>query len=297
VNVLSPQGKIELVNGPQEALGANQVPGRPIVVLTEAPHLIAGVNALIDSLDVPVPQFEIEVKFVETDLDDDLNVGFSWPTRIDASIATEAPETDETETQVFPSAKYPIDGKSGSLERLMSTVDGFVEFCTNGWARILSDPRVTVLENEKAVMQVTTTIPVQTDRFTEGAVIQDIVVSGMDVASHCGDAARTPINVSRSTSNGVEEIPVYRSADNERPISEAAGHTRVRVADEKRCHRRFGQKTKPRRVAVRFRQHPDSRRPFTHKVKSQKTDLLMFITLASNDNEYNCRVQICLPEG
>jgi general secretion pathway protein D len=291
VNALSAQGKIELVSGSATAAGANKGAGKPVIVLTETPQLIEGVVALIDSLDVPVPQFEIEVKFVETDLDDDLNVGFGWPTRIGASVVTDITNTDETETQTPSSARYPIpDGKIWQFGTLnVDQLSGFVEFLQqNGSARILSDPRVTVLENEKATMQVTTTIPVQTlNRFTEGAVIQDIVdFQDLDVGITLSVTPRLNADnrITLDVEPVVEEITGFTGPpDNQRPITaKRRVKTRVRVTNGETLV--IGGLVKETKFATRNRVFflgsiPILGALFTHKTEeTQKTDLLMFIT-------------------
>jgi len=300
VNVLSPQGKIELVNGPAISGIPDKSIGRPLMILTETPHLIDGVNALIDSLDVPVPQFEIEVKFVETDLDDQSNLGINWPTRIDASIASDITSTDGTSSnQTSTSAKYPIPNgkiwKFGTLN--VDQLSGFVEFLRqNGSARILSDPRVTVLENEKATMQVTTTIPVQTlNRFTEGAVIQDIVdFQDLDVGITLTVIPRLNADgrITLDVEPVVEEITGYTGPpDNERPITaKRRVKTRVRVVNGETLV--IGGLVKETKFISRNRVFFLGSIPllgalFTHKSEeSQKTDLLMFITpRLLNDNE------------
>jgi len=300
VNVLSSQGKIELVNGPAITGTTNQSAGRPVMILTEAPHLIDGVCALIDSLDVAVPQFEIEVKFVETDLDDQTNLGFNWPTRIDASIASDITSTDGTTTnQISTAARYPIpDGKIWKFGTLnVEQLSGFVEFLRqNGSARILSDPRVTVLENEKATMQVTTTIPVQTlNRFTEGAVIQDIVdFQDLDVGIALTVVPRLNADgqITLDVEPVVEEITGYTGPpDNERPITaKRRVKTRVRVLNGETLV--IGGLVKETKFATRNRVFLLGSIPilgaiFTHKSEeSQKTDLLMFITpRLLSDNE------------
>ena len=290
VNVLSAQGKIEIMDGTQNGSAAGKSSLRPVIILTEAPHLIAHVVSIIDSLDVPVPQFEIQVKFVETDIDDALNVGFSWPTRVGATVASEI-SSDDAITEIPTAAKYPIpDGKIWQFGTLnVDQLTGFVEFLQqNGSARILSDPRVTVLENEKAIIQVTTTIPVQTlNRFTEGAVIQDIVdFQDLDVGITLTVTPR--LNADRRITLDVElvveEITGFTGPpDNERPITaKRRVKTRVRVADGETLV--TGGLVKETKFATKSRVFVLGSIPilgalFTHRSEeTKKTDLLMFIT-------------------
>jgi len=47
---------------------------------------------------------------------------------------------------------------------------------TKGNSRLLSDPRISTVENNEAEISIATVIPIQTiNRFTEGAATQDIV--------------------------------------------------------------------------------------------------------------------------
>jgi len=107
----------------------------------------------------------------------------------------------------------------------------------DGRAHLLSDPRVTVLENQRAQMKVTTTYPVQTlSRFTEGRIIQDIV-EYQDL-----EVGITLTVIPRLNTNGqvtLEVVPVVEEVTgftgvpgNERPITaNRTVKTFVRVGD------------------------------------------------------------------
>jgi type II secretory pathway component GspD/PulD (secretin) len=283
--VLSSRGKIDVV-GAVTAPGA-AVAGRPVLVLTESAPLIPSLLSLIDSLDVPVPQFEIGVKFIETDIDNRLGVGFNWPTRLSGTVAGSG--TDQN--SAGPAAEYKIqDGKIWRFGTLsIDQVTGFLEVLQqNGTSRLLSDPRVTVLENEKASIKVTTTYPVQTlNRFSEGGVMQDIVSFQdlevgitLTVVPRLNDSNQVTLDVEPV----VEEITGFTGpANNERPITaKRTVKTTVRVVDGATLV--IGglvreTKIETRRKIFLLGDIPLLGALFRHtSIEKKKTDLLIFIT-------------------
>jgi len=181
--VLSPRGKVETLGNASAGAQARDAAIAPVLIVSDLSHRLPAIVDLIDSLDVPRPQFEIAVRFIETDIDDQSAYGFNWPTRITATVADysagDGTSSGSDNTARTPAAEYPIpDGKIWRFGTLsFDQVTGFLEALSqNGRAHLLSDPRVTVLENQRAQIKVTTTYPVQTlSRFTEGTIIQDIV--------------------------------------------------------------------------------------------------------------------------
>jgi len=294
-SIIQPPGKAELLSiapatgttptGPVTAT----VP--PVLVISETPQGMGSILTLIDSLDVPRPQFEIEVKFVETTLDDRMGVGFSWPTAIGGTIATEATSTSTATTINQPAAKYNIpDGKIWKFGTLsVDQLSGFMEMLNQkGKSKLLSDPRVTVVESERAVMRVGTTIPVQTlNRFSEGGTIQDIVsFQDLDVGITLAVTPRLndSSNITLDVEPVVEEITGYTGpVDNQRPItSKRTVRTTVRVKDNQTVV--IGGLVRETNISTNSKLFllgdiPILGELFTHrKIEKQKTDLLMFIT-------------------
>lgn len=292
-NVLSPSGRIDVFGTADGAPGAATRP-RPVLILREASHRMPGLLRLIDSLDVPVAQFEISVQFVETDVDERSAAGFSWPTRIDASVldpGVASGSSTSGSVRVPPAAEYPIpDGKIWRFGTLsVDQLAAFAEFMRrNGSARLLSDPRVTVLENQQAVMQVLTTIPVQTlNRFTEGAIIQDIVdFQELDVGITLTVVPRLNENgqITLEVEPVVEEITGFTGPpDNQRPITaKRTVKTSVRVNDGETLV--LGGLVKENKFTTKNRVFLLGDIPllgglFTHtSVETEKSDLLIFIT-------------------
>lgn len=287
-NVLSSVGRIEVLGGAAGKSSGNAT----VLIVSELAFRMPGIEELIKSLDTPRPQFEIAVKFVETDIDDNLGYGFNWPTKLSASIGivdqTEGSTT--TQTSVSSVERELPDHNDWRVGKLSITqLNGFLEFLQqNGESKLLSDPRVTVLENETANMKVTTTFPIQTlSRFTEGAVIQDIVDFQdlevgitLKVTPRLNDSSTITLDVEPI----VEEITGYTGPpDNERPITaRRTVKTIVRVDDNETIV--LGGLVREIKVVKETGIFLLSDIPllgslFKHKqVEIKKTDLLIFIT-------------------
>jgi general secretion pathway protein D len=107
----------------------------------------------------------------------------------------------------------------------------------SGHSKLLSDPNLTTESNKPAEIEVSTTIPIQTlNRFTEGAVVQDIVsFQELDVGIKLKVLARVTdsIFISMEVNPIIEEITGFTGpSDNLRPItSNREVKTTVRVRD------------------------------------------------------------------
>ncbi len=290
--VLSSRGSVELLGGQPSAAIEGQKPAARLII-SEVRHHLPAVLAVIDDLDVRRPQFEITVKFIETDLDEQEGLGINWPTRLTANLADyeNLDGTTSDQNQPTPAAEYNIpDGKIWKLGTLsINQLTGFIEFLEqDGNSRLLSDPRVTVLENETANMRVTTTFPIQTvTRFTEGAIIQDIVDFQdlevgitLSVTPRLNDSTTITLDVEPV----IEEITGFTGpTDNQRPIrARRTVKTTVRVENEETIV--LGGLVRE----TQFQTHsgiwllkdiPLLGSVFSHtKTEKKKTDLLIFIT-------------------
>lgn len=288
--ILKAPAKAELLQAVATGATAGAGPGvPPVLVISESPQAMPAILALVDSLDVARPQFEIEVKFVETSLDDKMGVGFSWPTRVSATISSES--DGSTTENSGPAAEYDIpDGKIWKFGTLnVAQLSGFLEMLNQkGKSKLLSDPRVTVLESERAVMRVATTIPVQTlNRFSEGGTIQDIVsFQDLDVGITLSVTPRMNEGdyMTLDVEPVVEEITGFTGPpENQRPItSKRTVRTMVRVKNNETVV--IGGLVRETDISTKNKLFLLGDIPllgalFTHhKTEKQKTDLLIFIT-------------------
>ncbi len=290
--VLSSRGNIEILNAAAESGEQSQTPAARLIV-SEVRHHLPAVLTVIEQLDTEPAQFEITVKFIETALDENEGLGFNWPTKLTTTLADydKAQGENGDGNRPVPSAEYNIpDGKIWNLGTLsIHQLTGFIEFLEqDGNSRLLSDPRVTVLENETANMRVTTTFPIQTlTRFSEGTIIQDIVEFQdlevgitLSVTPRLNDSTTITLDVEPV----IEEITGFTGpADNQRPIrARRTVKTTVRVENEETIvlgglvrETQFQTKT----GVWLLKDIPLLGHLFTHtKNEKKKTDLLIFIT-------------------
>lgn len=291
--ILKPPAKAELMQPIALSTAvAGNVSVPPMLVVSESPQGMARILSLIDSLDVARPQFEIEVRFVETSLDDKKGVGFNWPTRVSATLSSGEQNGSTTNSDVAgPAAEYNIPDekiwKFGTLN--VAQLSGFLEMLNQkGKSKLLSDPRVSVVESERAVIRVTTTIPVQTlNRFSEGGTIQDIV-SFQDLEVGITLAVTPRLNegnvITLEVEPEVEEITGFTGPpENQRPITSTRNvRTTVRVQNNETVV--IGGLVRETDLSTKSKLFLLGDIPllgalFTHhKVEKQKTELMIFIT-------------------
>jgi len=242
--LLSPRGSIKIIADPDYKGSRTGTPVPSKIAVIDIPDAVAMVVDFIRQIDKPEPQIAIEVRIVETNLDTDTQTGFKWPTSIAArlhGIQMDAPDgitTTGGNSEALGQIDLP-DGKWdwGKLSvGELSVVLDFLE--QSGNSKLISDPRITTLNNHPAEIKVTTIIPIQTiNRFSEGGSVQDIVTFQDEeigitlfVTPHIAKDNRIILDVNPT----VAEIVGYSGpADNRKPItSERSIHTRIAVKNE-----------------------------------------------------------------
>jgi len=179
--VLSPEASIKVIKP-----NANQTAGAKeyvrYLLLTDTPEKHDIVKGLISNIDVQPRQIAISVKFIETNISGETTLGIDWSRMLETSLTGADPFATEEEGSSSAGysaySSWPI--KKGSFvygTLTISEAKAILNYLSDsGKSRLLSDPSVTTSDGKKATISVTTTIPVQTiNRFSEGAVIQDIV--------------------------------------------------------------------------------------------------------------------------
>lgn len=153
------------------------------ILITDYPSVLEDLVSLLSEIDIPERIVQIEARILETKVSKDSKLGFSWPTTMTSKIAGASDgtstSTDETSTTTANSAAS-MDLTSGrwvwgtlSIGQLSAVLDMLDQ---NGNSKLLSDPRLSTVENHEAEIKIATVIPIQTiNRFTEAAATQDIV--------------------------------------------------------------------------------------------------------------------------
>jgi len=241
VNVAEPlltaKGRIKVLKAPA-AGDATGAPRPDKIVISDLPSAVAAVAGLIEKVDLPRAQIAIEVKMIETNVDTEEKIGFNWPTSLgirlhDAGdIATSADDLQALGQIQLPDGKWSWGKLSVEETRLV------LDFLDQaGHSKLLSDPRITTLDNHEAEIKVTTIVPIQTiNRFSEGGSVQDIVTFQdeevgitLKVTPHVIGDGEMILDVNPT----VAEIIGYSgSIDNQKPItSERSVRTRIKVND------------------------------------------------------------------
>jgi type IV pilus secretin PilQ/predicted competence protein len=141
------------------------------LIIKELPSFIDTVIAVIDELDTPEPQVMIEARIVETTKRFTRSLGVQW-----AFEGISAPQFGNTTGLVFPNrgtveggVNLITGGRNGilglTLGNVLNTfnVDVALQAAeTEGLIKILSAPKVAVLNNEEANIQSGLQIPIQT---------------------------------------------------------------------------------------------------------------------------------------
>lgn len=215
------------------------------ILITDYPQMLDKLVALVDEMDVPERIVLIEVRIIETTLDSESNLGFSWPSIFSAQLSEaglSAGNTGST-TAISTSAEkaFEYDPNNGRWQwgklsaAQVSLMLNLLE--QNGNSRLVSDPRVTTLENHEAVFTFQTIIPIQTiNRFTEGSATSDIVTFedekvglSLSVTPRINEKGRITMDIFQV----VEDIIGFSGPpNNQKPITSSRSvNTRVTVGD------------------------------------------------------------------
>lgn len=240
-NVLSPKGKTDIFTREIRRIEpAKQAPAT-ILVVTDFGYNIPRIEKIVATLDKPAKQVSIEVKMVETSLDKNSDLGLEWPDGIGASFADAEPASTSSTSTTDEASKamvFPVKGRPRYGRLSVEQVDWFLNYLTTQTnSKLLSNPKVTTLDNQAAKITVATTIPLQTlNRFSEGAAVQDIVSFQdkefgiiLDVTPRINDDSTVTLRVTPT----VEDIISFTGPpDNQRPItSKRSVETQIRMKD------------------------------------------------------------------
>lgn len=241
----SAKGQIVVLDkGPATGGGSEQTYQPNRLVITDYPALVDDLVALAVSLDIPERVVLIEARILETTRDDQSRLGLLWPTSASLSL-TDAPHvvtttdddaaTSEQRNALFKDLKAG-DWQWGTLNvAQLQTVLDLLE--QDGHTKLISDPRITTVENTEAEISIATVVPIQTiNRFSEGGAVQDIVTFqdeeigiSLKVTPRINNDSMLTLDVAPR----VEDIIGYSGPiSNQKPITASRSlRTRVSVKD------------------------------------------------------------------
>ncbi|MDH3937769.1 MAG: hypothetical protein OEV68_10585 [candidate division Zixibacteria bacterium] len=234
---LSDRGKLLIIGAPVEGETQKEGISPNRIVITDFPAVLEEVLALIGELDLPQQMISIEVKIIESTIDSESKLGFTWPTSLtttlgagtqsisESSESGGSSESNQTELENVAGSLNPESGRwtwgTLTVDQLTAVLDLLNR---EGNSKLISDPHITTLENREAYIKAQTVIPIATiSRFTEGAATQDIqtfydeeVGISLSVTPRINEGNRITLDVHPQ----VEDIIGFSGpANNQKPIT------------------------------------------------------------------------------
>ena len=196
-----------------------------ILLVSDLHNNFNEIERVIDQLDQPIPQINISVKFIETNLDMNERLGINWNMR--ASLVG----GDQGTAGTFPIGKW----KNLSLATLdvLSFTAILDILSSDNQTRLIQEPQVTTAENMMANVSVGTTYPV-TVPTAEGGLAGTQPVTFQDQDIQINLSVQPKINekvfITMSINAVVQALVGFTGPNADRPIiSERTTTTQVRV--------------------------------------------------------------------
>jgi type II secretory pathway component GspD/PulD (secretin) len=225
--ILSEKGSIAALSSSEsESSERQEQSNRLVIVDYPAIHHLAA--ELIEDIDTKRQQISIEVKIIETNLNNDEKLGINWPKSVSSSTGgISSPGISSSTTDNYSEAAVmPLEDGNWQLGYLnvhqLEIVLDFLSQRNN--SKLLSNPRLTTLDGKTATIKAQTVIPIQTiNRFSEGAIIQDIVTfqdEEVGITLRVTPRISDDSIITMQVNSVVEEIIGYSGAtENQKPIT------------------------------------------------------------------------------
>lgn len=244
--LLSDKGSLTILDRSSQGSDGDQYYHANRIMITDEPRRMTEMEMLLTEMDVRERTVLIEAKIIETKIDNSSNLGVEWPTKIGATLtkaddgsSTSSSSTTTTTDESYYSGIYNPNNGNWTWGKLsidqVSMVLHMLE--EEGNSKLVSDPRITTLENHEAEFKFTTIIPIQTiNRFTEGSSTSDIVTFEdeevgimLKVTPRINEDGKITLDVEPT----VEDIIGYSGpSDNQKPITASRSiRTRITVGD------------------------------------------------------------------
>ena len=282
---LTKKGKMEALSRTRNGLSEEKRSN--MLIVSDMGFRMTVFDSVISQLDVPLDQLMIEVRMYETTLGKDQNVGVGLPQAVTASTV-DARNPDDPATLTNYSAIMPLADKLQNVIMGKLTVDklmfslNFLKTQTN--SKLLSNPKILTMDNQKAEISVGTTIPIQTiSRGAAGDIIT-FTDKNINVTIRVTPKINPDSMITLLIEPIIEDIIGYTgTGDNRQPIiSRRYAKTQVMVKNDESIV--LGGLLKETEVETTSKvwllgDIPFLGKLFTNKGKEKKkTDLLIFIT-------------------
>ena len=287
--ILTEGGKVQTfrrtMGGGEEAVVQSEV-----LIVNDQPHVIRDVEKIISRIDVPEPQVMIEARIVEALFNKNDQVGIAWPNTLQllySKLSIEEKYQSGSSSTSGTSEKVGSFFKWGMLsgKDLQGAID-ILSQETN--SKLISNPRITTLNNQEAEIAVTTSVPIQTvNRFSFAAESQDVAsfeYIDIGITLKVTPRVNEGKTITMQVEPTIEEISGYSGpVEYQVPITtKRSSETSIRVKDGETIV--IGGLLKENRGETVSKlwllgDIPLLGRLFSHKsLKEERSDLLIFIT-------------------
>jgi type IV pilus secretin PilQ/predicted competence protein len=142
------------------------------LVVTDISERVSMAQSLITQLDTRTPQVEIESKLVDLDVSDSRDIGIDWSATLTANGGADDLNQDQTFISRNPIANPAGELRVGTIQNNF-TLDGVLQaLAENRKANIISNPRITTVNNREASILVGQEIPLIVQDEAFNTVIQ-----------------------------------------------------------------------------------------------------------------------------
>ncbi|MFQ5452560.1 MAG: type II secretion system protein GspD [Candidatus Zixiibacteriota bacterium] len=247
--IISDKGKIIILDKKESSsIGiSNKEYKANSIVITDFPTVIQKMLDIIQKIDIRKHLISIEVKIIESKIDNETKLGLSWPSAITTSMGSTSTDnlqsnnSNSTGTTNLNNFVGNMNFNTGSWTWGTLTVDQVSVVLNlleqNGNSKLISNPHITTLENHEALIKIETVIPIPTvSRFSEGAATQDILTFydeevgiSLVVTPRINEEGKITLDVFPK----IEDIIGYTgSTEAQKPITSSRSiKTRITVAD------------------------------------------------------------------
>ncbi len=149
-------GSARSTKAPENLTSIQAEPNTNAIIITAPPAMMASLNAVVSKLDIRPAQVLVEGIIVEVDEGSLKNLGIQWGSLV-GSTTIPTPSTP---------SDFPIPG-AGNVGIIPHTnIVAILSFLqTQSGTNILSTPSITVLDNQKAVLEIGQEVPMQTGSY------------------------------------------------------------------------------------------------------------------------------------
>jgi type IV pilus secretin PilQ/predicted competence protein len=239
--ILSKDGKVQTFSRTMVKTGDDntKVARSDAIIVYDRPEVIDNVEEAIRSLDVPEPQVMIEARIIETLYTKEDQRGIAWPNtfqllysklsleeKYQSSTGTSGGTTEQI-AHAFQWGRLSVKDFQAAIDILSQEQN----------SKLVSNPRITTLNNQEAEIAVTTSVPIQTvNRFNIANESQDVAsyeYIDIGVTLKVTPRVNEGNSITMEVSPSVEEISGYSGpVDSPVPITtKRSTTTQVRVKD------------------------------------------------------------------